>query len=92
MWCGVLSALHSADRTHTLAEKISTLPQFPQSSFDFSFSIFQQKLFKKKCFEIFSAKKLKNRMQIANELCGWGAGVDNTTVKKTETLQSTQQH
>ena len=31
-------------------------------------------------------------MQIANELCGWGAGVDNTTVKKTEIVQSTQQH
>ena len=89
--CGVVCGPHYTVRTApTLkAQKFPHNHNFPTINSNLFYQIFWQKKFLKQISRIFFQSIEKKHK---NELCGWCAGADNTTLKKAVVVRSAQPH
>ena len=89
--CGVVCGPHRTVRTAPAlkAQKSPHNHNFPTIHFNLFCRFLEEKNFSKRFLEIFRQNIEKN---FTNELCGWCAGVDNTTLKYGVVVRSAQPH
>ena len=89
--CGVVCGPHRTVRTApTLkAQKSPHNHNFPTIHFNLFCQFLEEKNFSKRFLKFFCQNIEKN---LTNDLCGWCAGVDNTTLKNGVVVRSAQPH
>ena len=89
--CGVVCGPHRTVRTAPAlkAQKSPHNHNFPTIHFNLFCQFLEEKNFSKRFLKFFCQNIEKN---LTNDLCGWCAGVDNTTLKNGVVVQSAQPH